>query len=332
MRLLCASGFALVLLSACSDGKTIKAAADKSLTEVAARVNGEDIPLSQVNAVIALAPAMQDTNTDQARQRVLDKLIDQQVVYAQAVDKKMDRDPRVVLLLDAARREIVARAYLDSLMNTPTQIMPSDIHQYYVENPDLFAQRKVFDLEQIITEAQPKLNEPLKRMVNEGRSMDDIGKFLADQGIDFKSDSGVRTAEQIPLDVLPRLADVKDGHMALIESGQRFYLVHVLASKVTPVSETEARPRIEMFLNNQQGQRIVAQEIKRLRENARIEYMGNFASLADTTQKTGAGEAAEKKPAARKDIAKKGAAKADIDASRPGKAVAALITERNNRD
>ncbi|HTH94016.1 MAG TPA: EpsD family peptidyl-prolyl cis-trans isomerase [Rhodocyclaceae bacterium] len=313
------SGFALVLLSACSDGKTIKTAAEKAPTEVAARVNGEDIPVSQVNAVMSLAPEVKNARADQARQRVLDKLIDQQVVYAQAVDKKLDRDPHVMLLLDAAKREIVARAYLDSLMNAPTQITQSDMHQYYVENPDLFAQRKVFDLEQIITEARPELNGPLKRMVNEGRSMDDIGKFLADKDVDFKSDNGVRTAEQIPLDVLPRLADVKDGRMALIESGQRFYLIHVLASKLAPVSEAEARPRIEMFLSNQQGQRIVAQEIKRLRESAHIEYMGDFASLAGPAQHIGA-------------VEKRSGSNAKSDSSRSSKAVAVLTTERNNRD
>lgn len=318
-RLLCASGFALVLLSACSDGKAIQAVTGKPASEVAARVNGEAIPVSQVNAVLALSPDMQGNDTDQARQRVLDKLIDQQIVYAQAVDKKLDRDPRVMQLIDAAKREIVARAYLDSLMNSPAQVTQSDMHQYYVENPDLFAQRKVFDLEQIVTEARPELNAPLRHMVNEGRSMDEIGKFLADQGADFKSDSGVRTAEQIPLDVLPRLADVKDGRVALIESGQRFYLVHVLASKLAPISEAEARPRIEMFLANQQGQRIVAQEIKRLRDSARIEYMGDFASLAGPAQKIGAAE-------------RQSGPQPEGDSSRSGKAVAVLTIERNKRD
>lgn len=268
----------LFLLAGCGEP-----GAKKPLTQVAARVDGEEISIHQINALL---PQVQDASVaagaspEQVRKVVLDKLIDQQVIYAQAVEKKVDRDPRVVMLIDAAKREIIARAYMDSLLSAPPAIMPADIHQYYVENPALFARRRIYNLELLALKANPAELEPLKRLVDDGKDLQAIGKYLATKGVDASRDSGVRTAEQIPLDVLPRLSMVEDGETALIESGQRYYIYHVVSSQIAPIDEASARPQIATFLANQQGQRLVAQEVKRLKANAQIEYLGDFAKPA----------------------------------------------------
>lgn len=263
-----------IAIGACSE-----AGAEKGMGRAAARVDGAEISVRQLNAV---ASRMQDApgSAEQQRREVLDRLIDQQVLYAQAVDQRLDRDPKVQALLETAKREVLARAYMDALLARQSDISTADAHQYYVENPHLFAQRRIYNLQDFSLAARSRLLEPLARMVREDRSMEEIGKFLANRGVEFSSASGVRTAEQIPLDVLPRLAGVADGKTALIESGRRYYVFHVVSSQPVPLSEKEALPRIEVFLKNQQAQRAVAQEVQRLKSNARIEYLGDFAKAA----------------------------------------------------
>jgi EpsD family peptidyl-prolyl cis-trans isomerase len=265
----------LLLLSACSEVGT-----KKSLTQVAAKVDGEEISIHQINAVLSHAQAIPATSVDQLRKEVLDKLIDQQVIYAQALEKKLDRDPKVRMLVDTATREILARAYMDTVLASPEKISASDIHQYYVENPALFSRRKIYTLQEIMLSANPAVLEQLKEMAADGRDMEEIGKFLTSKDIEFKGVSGVRTAEQIPLDVLPRLASIPDGKTELIESGKRYHVYRVISSQIAAIDEADARPRIEVFLGNQKGQRLVAQEVQRLKSNARIEYMGDFAKTA----------------------------------------------------
>jgi hypothetical protein len=119
--------------------------------------------------------------------------------------------------------------------------------------------------------------EDLKQMAADGQSLEEVGKFLTDKGLEFKTASGIRTAEQVPLDVLPRLAAVPDGKTELIESGKLYHVFRVVASEVAAIDEADARPHIEAFLSNQQGQRIAAQELKRLKSTARIEYLGDFS-------------------------------------------------------
>src|SRR5689334_6942520 len=104
--MLCGCAFAM-LLCACDAVET-----KKSLTQVAAKVNGEEISIHQINAVLSRVQGAASATPNQMRREVLDKLIDQQVLYAQAAEKKFDRDPKVMILIDAAKREIVARAYM----------------------------------------------------------------------------------------------------------------------------------------------------------------------------------------------------------------------------
>jgi hypothetical protein len=46
------------------------------------------------------------------------------------------------------------------------------------------------------------------------------------------------------------------------------------------VSETQAAPRIQQFLHNQRVSSAVGKEMKRLKDSAKVEYMGEFAEGA----------------------------------------------------
>lgn len=269
-------GCATLVLLASGCGET---GSGKPLTQVAARVDGEEISIHQINALLPHLQTSELAATDPnaMRKMVLDKLIDQQVLYAQAIEKKIDRDPRVVMLVDAAKREIIARAYMDSVVASPPKIVPTDIHQYYVENPALFARRRIYNLEGLVWSADPAQLQAVRHMIEEGKGAQDIAAYLKTKGIEFSRESGVRTAEQIPLDVLPTLSMVEDGDTTLVDSGQRYYVYHVISSQIVPIDEASASPKIATFLANQQGQRMAAQEVKRLKANARIEYLGDFA-------------------------------------------------------
>ena len=94
-----------VALAACGGHK------DKA-TQVAAKVNKEEISVHQINFVLSQAQGIKPEQRDAASKVVLERLIDQELAYQKAQEQKLDRDPNVLQAIEAAKRQIVVQNYM----------------------------------------------------------------------------------------------------------------------------------------------------------------------------------------------------------------------------
>ena len=118
--------------------------------------------------------------------------------------------------------------------------------------------------------------------------MREVADWLKARGAKFSENRAVRTSEQIPLSVLPRLLAMKDGGLDVLDSGGgRLDVVRVIARKSAPIDEATAAPRIRQFLANRRSSELISEEMKRLRKLAKIEYVGEFAGGAAAVESGG---------------------------------------------
>lgn len=277
-QLLSALLCALVALASSGCGRDDK----PKTTQVAAKVNGEEISVHQINNLLAKTPNLTAEAAEKVRSDVLEKLIDQELMYAQARSKKLDRTPEVVAAIESAKREIIARAHLEQLLSTLPKVTEQEVKDYYNNNKPLFAERRIYNLEELSVEAKPEILPKLKEMVD-SKNLDELAAALNALGAPARKGAATRAAEQIGLDLLPQLAQVKDGDKALIIGSKNYLVVHVLSSKSEPVNAEMAAPKIAQFLQTQRVQKAVADETKRLRGAAIVEYQGDFAKAPAAT-------------------------------------------------
>jgi EpsD family peptidyl-prolyl cis-trans isomerase len=265
----CALGVAL--LAGCGgSGK------DKPATQTAAKVNKEEITVHQINFALQQRNVRPE-QADAASKQVLERLIDQELALQKAGELKLDRDPRVVQQLDAMRREIISRAYFEKVGSGAPKPTAEEVKRYYDENPALFADRRIYSLQEIAIEAKPEQMDELRKQLDAAKNVGDFVAWLRKNDFRFVGNQIVRPAEQLPLSSLPTLAKMKDGD-SVITPGPRGAQVIVLAnSRREPVSEERARPAIEQFLLNQKKRKVVADDVKALRTSAAIQYVGKFA-------------------------------------------------------
>lgn len=268
---------ALAVLGLAACGKDDKPA---GATQVAAKVNSTEISVHQVNFVLQRSGVQTQTPEQAAavKKAALERLVDQQLAVDQAVEKKLDRQPDVVLALELARREVLARAFAESVASGLTKPSEDEAKKYYADNPALFKERRVYNLQEIIVSANAGVTKDIKDMVAAGKSMDDIAGFLKGKNVQAAGGAAQRAAEQIPLEVLPKIAAIKDGQTVVLENGQAVTVVRVAASAAQPVSEAQALPRIVQFLATQRNNEAVQKEMKQLREKAKVTYSGEFAA------------------------------------------------------
>jgi hypothetical protein len=78
--------------------------------------------------------------------------------------------------------------------------------------------------------------------------------------------------------MLPKLQAMKEGQVQLFETGgDRFQIIWVMSFKTEPIDEATAAPRIQQYLWNRRSSEVIAKEMKKIREQAKIEYVGEFA-------------------------------------------------------
>jgi EpsD family peptidyl-prolyl cis-trans isomerase len=272
---------------------------DKAATQVVAKVNGAEISLHQINHVLSKAGNVPADQLDRARKTAVDRLIDQELLAAKAVEEKLDRTPETLMTIEMARREILARARVEQLMAAASKLNSGDVTKYYVTHPELFAERQIYSLQEISFPTQKEGVADVQALVDKGAAMNDIQALLRSRNVQFGTNAGIRAAEQLPLEMLKVLHATKEGGMLLNSSPQGHTVVKVVGIRKMPVDEATARPKIQAFLINQRVAEVTTNELKSLKTTAKIEYVGSLADLPkpDTSPRQGPGAASTNLPA-----------------------------------
>jgi len=260
---------AATLLVGCGDKKKEKAA-----TQTAAKVNKEEITVHQINFLLAQQRALPPEQAASASRAVLERLIDQELALQKADEQKVDRDPRVVQQIEAARREIIARAYLEKIAEGAPKPTPQEVAAYYEAHPALFKERRVYSLQEVAIEASADQVEGLKRTLSSSKSFVEFVNYLKANNIRFAGNEAVRAAEQLPLASVDQFAKMKDGQAIFNVRPNGAQVINLAASRMQPVSLDQATPAIEQFLRNERKRRLLADDMEALRKAAKIEYVG----------------------------------------------------------
>ena len=221
-----------------ASGDGARASADGAFAgKLAAKVNGSPISVQQLAGGGGAASA----NPAQA----LEKIIDRELLVQKALQAKLDRDPQVVQVLESSRRQLLAQAYLEraaaAVKSTPDEVS---------ENPALFAQRRIYRVRELVVTAPADQLELIRSEAASAKDLDEVAGWLKWRNLKVGPVTGsTQPAEQQPLGYLPRLARMREGEIA-----------------VFPSAPIAGRKRLEL----------AAAEVRRLREVASIEYVGDF--------------------------------------------------------
>lgn len=270
-----AAAVVAVMLSGCGDDKK----SDKA-SQTAAKVNKEEITVHQINFVLQRQQGLKPEQAEAASKQVLERLIEQELAVQKAQELKLDRDPRVVQQIEAAKREIIARSYVERIGESVAKPTSEEVSKYYNEKPALFKDRRIYSLQELAIEAKPEQFAQLRQKLESAKNIGEFAEFLKSNDFRFTANQAVRAAEQLPLNGLESIARMKDGDSAVTQTANGITVLFLVGSRSQPVDEARARPAIEAFLVNQRKAELVQKDLKGLREAAKIDYVGKFAEGA----------------------------------------------------
>jgi EpsD family peptidyl-prolyl cis-trans isomerase len=266
-------------------------------SQVAAKVNGDEITVHQINFELSRLGNPDPAQAEQVTAKILNGLVDQQLFLQQAFEEKLDRDPRVVQALDENRRKILASAYVERLAQNVAKPTDAEIKDFYARNPALFSERRIYKIEELQIQTTPQNTAAIKSRLAESRNLDDFGEWLKSGKIPFRAAQSVKPAEQLPVELLPRMHAMKDGQALTLIGNNQITVLFLMASQTQPLAEEAARPAVERYLVNLRKRELVDANLKKLRASARIEYKGKYAGIGKPAETPTSPAAASPAPA-----------------------------------
>ncbi|MDR5172650.1 peptidyl-prolyl cis-trans isomerase, EpsD family [Methylobacillus flagellatus] len=257
------------------------------------KVNGKEITVHQLNQELGRAN-IQENQREQATQQILTALIDRQLLEDAALKAKVDRDPNVMTAIERAKSQIIAQAYLQSKLANVAKPSKAEIESFYNGNPQFFSKRRMVEMDQLLIDTK-FANDELKAALGNLKTLQEVAAWMDARNIQYDQGQVSRSVAELPPQISERLKAEDKGKLFVIGMGPRTMLIMMNEIKDSPVSLAEATPQIENNLLNKSRKEAAENEVKRLKANAKIEYIDKKLETASETK------APKKKPSSTED-------------------------------
>lgn len=251
-------------------------------TQAVARVNDKEISVHQVNLLAQRLPAtLPAERIAEARRTILNGLVEQEKLVQFALENKLDRDASTLQQLEAARREILARAAVEKLGAQSPKPTSDEVRLYFETHPELFSKRRIYRFDEIVMPGVPANWQLLEPQILKARSLREVSSLLKGANIELPTTQGViRATEGLPMNRLADFARRKPGDIVVWAQPPRVVIGQLVDAREASVDEARAAPIIEQALAARKRQETIAAETKRLSEAAKVSYLGEFAQDA----------------------------------------------------
>jgi EpsD family peptidyl-prolyl cis-trans isomerase len=257
--------------------------------QVAATVNGEEVTLTELNAELAQVQAPKDADKKALQRQALQRVVERKLLADAAREDKLDQTPEFVIrkqqLEDALLVQLLTQKVARGL-NTPAA---ADVDKFMSQNPDMFAQRTLYTLDQI--RFPTPTNQDVFKQLAAAKTMPEVIALLDRQGIKYERGNGGLDTAQVPKPLLDQIRKVPAGEPFVVPAGNAVIISLITGSRSVPLGGPEARPLAanaakNVKLGDQLRARLAAERAK-----AKIEYQSGFAPAAGETPGAGAGAA-----------------------------------------
>ena len=243
---------ALALLTVASLSACDKQAAmeTKTVHTVAmAKVNDVEIGVLQPGPAVKSNEGRSLEGRGVVDKKMLDTLIDRQLLQEEALRNKLDRSPIVVQALERAKTQILADAYLQSKFQAVGTPSKAEIDTYFQAHPELFTERKLYTMKELVL-ATKDVTPQLSAKLESAKSIEEVAAWMDKNHVEYERIQLSRSTADLAPEMITQLQTMRKNQLFVVKAGESSMVDSVYSVKPSPVTEAEATPQIEIYLSN----------------------------------------------------------------------------------
>jgi len=258
-------------LCACTEKKSAAPADSK----VAMKVNGQAISVAELD--------IKSGNTAGAKKHAisgptLKSITDLELLRQAAVQSKLDADENIRAKIAIATRTILAMAYMEKQLAAIGKPSESEISVYFSQHPERFAERKRYDLQELLIQPPPGEEAEIQAQLGRSKKFDEFDRWLTEKQISHSSNQVSVTTDRIPEEVLQKLKNLPVGGSAILGDKEQMHVIFKLAEQLQPVTLAQASPIVANMLMYKRKSETMDNMVKSLRDKAKIEYVPPYTA------------------------------------------------------
>ena len=208
--------------------------------QVIAHIGQDDVTQQELENELRLANIAPDRRNDEVVKAALTRILERKYLVQQAIAAKLDREPTVHLDLLRSHEQVLAGAYVErDLRQKVATISNNESDQYIQTHPDRFANRKVFQIEQVSFAPQKDM-ESLASATKDFKTMDQVEAKLNDLGIKYNRGPAALDSATLPPEMLKPLEARKADDIFFIRSRTSASFFKVVSADDRPLAGDQA--------------------------------------------------------------------------------------------
>lgn len=218
--------------------------------QVVASVDGEEITIFELNAEVQATQVPQGTDRKLAEQMALQRIIERKILAKVARDQKLDKTPVFLIQQRRADELILTTLLRDKIASGIAQPTDAEIAQYEAAHPDRFAQRKIYNIEQIVfppptSAAKFKEFAPLK-------TLEQLAAKLTADGVQFRRAPTQLDTAALPPEIAAKIAALPAQELFILPTQQGVTANVITGTTIQPLAGDQAR---ELAINTLRNER-----------------------------------------------------------------------------
>lgn len=247
----------------------------KAEGQVVAVVNGDEVTAQEVNGELGAAAAQGEPD-QQMRNVALNRLIDRRLLAGVASDEGLDSSPDYILRKRNIEENLLVQMMGEKLARDIKPPTPQQINQMIAENPQAFADRTVFALDQIIFPMPPRRD--VFDALTPAKTMGEVVAALNKFGIKFQRGNNTIDSANLPPPVFQQFKRVGTSEPMVIPAGRAVTVAMITQSEAAPVSGPTARTVATNAYTKREVEKALKAKLDAARKNGKIEYQTGFSA------------------------------------------------------
>lgn len=246
---------------------------DKSSTQVAVKVNGEEVTFTEYNEYLKRIPVQtsDEKQVEEIKKKVLEGLVEQKLLLQAAKEAGVDRSADVMASIDMAKNKLIVDAYIEKALATSFYPNEKEVEDFYEKNNALLSNRKSFFYDQYVIAADKEKVEQLSESVQTLDKASQLEDFFENNRTQYSKSTIMKTSEQLPKQLLQAFGVLKQDDIGYFKVADGIVVIGMKKIQDQPLSMDQAKKFIVPQIEKQNREEAIAKLVASLKKNAVIE-------------------------------------------------------------